>query len=491
MKKKISSIILVIFMLTAIFPTTVSAAGIFVTEIASGLEYYDIGSFSEGFAQVWKNDKTGYINKSGELVIPCMYEYAYTFSNGVARAKIDDKESYIDKYGKNIITFEYDEVGDFSDGMAWIKKGGKYGYIDTSGDLVIPMIYDAYTDDFEGVNNLALDFSEGLAALRIDGKCGFINKKGELVIPAIYDGNFWHGEWWNYLPKFHDGIVRLRKDDYSGCIDKTGKVVIPFEYYWLGNGWTGFFNAGLGIIDKYFEDNNRKCGLIDKNGNFVVPLGQYDGISDFNGALAFVMDYDIGGEYGAYIDKTGKLVTDFEYYADQWCNWYYMPSSEDMTIAQKGGKFGFLDNKGNEAVPFEYDMVEPFSDGLAYVWDRENEKSGYVDKTGKLIIQNNDYNMAHSFSDGLAWVQKDDKYGYIDSTGELVVPLIYDYAYDFNEGLAAVRKDGKWSILAIENYTPKTGDSSVIPLCFVCMIIFVLVSVKIHALCSSKTREIL
>ncbi|MCL2815240.1 MAG: WG repeat-containing protein [Oscillospiraceae bacterium] len=436
------------------FAVTVRArSDITVKEITSGLGYESIGNFSEGLAIVWQNNKSGFIDKTGKLVVPCVYDKAESFIGGIARVEIGGKCNYIGESGKFLITVEYDEVGDFSDGMAWIRKGEKYGYIDKTGELVIPMIYDFYNNEWMNV----CDFAEGLAAVSIEGKCGFIDKTGELVIPAIYDGDFWGGEWARYFPKFDDGIVRVTKDGNAGCIDKTGKVVIAFEYDWLGNSWTGFFCEGLGRIYKYDEDGNRKTGFIDKNGNVVVPLGYYDMISDFNGTLAYVEIYNQGG---AYIDKTGKLVTPFGYYADQWSEHFYAPAFEGMTIAlQKDGGFVFLDEKGSVIGP--YSEINPFSYGLAYV-NSENIH-GFIDKKGNLIIPTGDYDSVRKFYDGLSCVTKDNKSGYIDTNGEFVVPLIYDSVMDFNEGLAVGQKDGKWVILEIADYSladisPETGN---------------------------------
>jgi hypothetical protein len=48
-----------------------------------------------------------------------------------------------------------------------------------------------------------------------------------------------------------------------------------------------------------------------------------------------------------------------------------------------------------------------------------------------------EYDYVHSFSDGIAWVEKDGKYGCIDKNGKVVVvPLEYDYVHSFNDGIA-------------------------------------------------------
>jgi hypothetical protein len=47
------------------------------------------------------------------------------------------------------------------------------------------------------------------------------------------------------------------------------------------------------------------------------------------------------------------------------------------------------------------------------------DKWGYIDKTGKIVI-NPQFDYANQFSDGLAAVYIGDKYGYIDRTGKYV-----------------------------------------------------------------------
>jgi hypothetical protein len=46
--------------------------------------------------------------------------------------------------------------------------------------------------------------------------------------------------------------------------------------------------------------------------------------------------------------------------------------------------------------------------------------------------------MAYPFSDGLAVVVKDEKAGYVDKTGKMVIAPQFARAQPFSEGLAAV-----------------------------------------------------
>ena len=167
------------------------------------VSYDYTGVFSEDLAKVKKDDKWGFIDKTGRLAIPLEYDYADKFFEGLAFVIKDDKWGFIDRTGKLAIPLEYDYAGVFSEGLAKVKKDGKYGYIDKTGRFAIPLKleYD-YADNF----------FESLAVVIKDDKYGYIDKTGRLAIPLEYD----------YADKFFEGLAKIKKDDKYGYIDKTG-----------------------------------------------------------------------------------------------------------------------------------------------------------------------------------------------------------------------------------------------------------------------------
>lgn len=70
-------------------------------------KYDELYPFSEGLAAVKKNEKFGFINTKGELVIPCQYQYAGSFKDGLAcvvKDEGDNNISFIDAKGKMLHT---------------------------------------------------------------------------------------------------------------------------------------------------------------------------------------------------------------------------------------------------------------------------------------------------------------------------------------------------------------------------------------------------
>lgn len=191
---------------------------------------YDVGinPFSEGLvALLDKNQKYGFLNTSGQTVIPFKYGHAENFSEGLAAVDngsynenegyIEGKYGFIDKTGKIVIPFSYDYADSFSEGLAVVRQGewesGKWGVINKQGKVVIPLTFKSAIGKF----------SNGLASvLRSDDVYGFINTKGDLVIPYNYVLESDEGD----LPYFQNGkIMVLDRQGKTYCINTKGKKV--------------------------------------------------------------------------------------------------------------------------------------------------------------------------------------------------------------------------------------------------------------------------
>ena len=98
--------------------------------------------FTEGLALVRNGfGNYGYIDESGEVVIPCQWKWGWSFSDGLARVQdANDKWGYIDKTGKVVIPCQWKDSGSFSEGLAIVQDAdGKWWKIDKTGKVVGPM----------------------------------------------------------------------------------------------------------------------------------------------------------------------------------------------------------------------------------------------------------------------------------------------------------------------------------------------------------------
>ena len=109
-----------------------------VFTLSSSMTYGD--DFYEGMCIVYgKDGKTGYVNKTGKLVIPTKYTEGYIFFFFLTYVKVKGKNGYIDKKGKMVIKPVYDKASSFYNGLAYVEKNGKNYYIDKNGKIVIKL----------------------------------------------------------------------------------------------------------------------------------------------------------------------------------------------------------------------------------------------------------------------------------------------------------------------------------------------------------------
>jgi hypothetical protein len=71
----------------------------------------------------------------------------------------------------------------------------------------------------------------------------------------------------------------------------------------------------------------------------------------------------------------------------------------------------------------------------------------FLDTRGHIIGRKETYDVAGSFSEGLAGASIQEKCGFVDIAGELVMPAIFDLVASYHEGLCAVRIGGAWEFI--------------------------------------------
>ena len=98
-------------------------------------EYEDAEIFSEGLAPVKKDGRWRFIDHNGHDVVLLdeRFDYVNTLTDGRAMVKIGDKSGAIDKAGNLIIDARFDNMHPFSEGLAYARIGDTHGFINPSG----------------------------------------------------------------------------------------------------------------------------------------------------------------------------------------------------------------------------------------------------------------------------------------------------------------------------------------------------------------------
>ena len=109
------------------------------------IKYDGVADFSEGLAKIYLNRLYGFIDKTGEEIIPLQYsDVRYPrFVGGVAIVEMDNKYSLIDKIGNKLTDNLYDKIFDFHEDCAIAVLNKKEGAINKSGKEVIACICDS------------------------------------------------------------------------------------------------------------------------------------------------------------------------------------------------------------------------------------------------------------------------------------------------------------------------------------------------------------
>lgn len=211
------------------------------------------GAMAVSLAKVKIDEKWGFINENGDIIIEPKFDEARDFSNGFAVVVSDFKQSYINSDGKIVAKAEADSVYDFfENGLAAV--GGKF--IDKNGKIAIKRSF---------ANNGG--FSEGLApVMEENGNWGYINEKGNFIIKPKF----------RYAYEFSNGLPAVQMENMKyGLIDKRGNFVVKPKFDYIENfGENGLAIYGTGEI--VFGECIGDKGFINKNGEIVIKAQFYD-----------------------------------------------------------------------------------------------------------------------------------------------------------------------------------------------------------------------
>lgn len=288
-----------------------------------------------------------YVAYSNLLVIPPKFDHAEKFSEGLAKVRFNNQNHFINTDGDIVLTLDSESMvaGAFSDGMATVKIDGKAGYIDRQGTLVIPAKFSC---------DPVYDFSEGLALAKLHHKekWGYINKAGDWQIPPQFDNG----------GSFSQGRAKVSIGSQWGYIDSQSNWIIEAKFSEAGS-----FSESVAKVKL-----NDQWGYIDLNGDWVIPPEFLMAENFSNGVAKVVKD-----EKNYIVDKSGNITL-------------VLPNSlASLQFDDELAPWGTGERKvGNLIQPLRY---------------------GYVDTTGKIIIQPQFYH-AETFSEGFAVVQLNGHY---------------------------------------------------------------------------------
>ncbi|HZG17924.1 MAG TPA: SEL1-like repeat protein [Candidatus Bathyarchaeia archaeon] len=248
-------------------------------------EFYGFGP--ENLAVVVKAGKYGYVNQSGKIVIPLVWDDAYDF-----------------EYGSS---------------LAIVKQNDTFGLIDINGNIVIPTQY----EEIE-----ALDYSGDFTAKK-DGKWGVLDSKGDVAIPFEYDEAFEYGE------HFYHTAVKGKKN----------KKIFNKHFVYIGEfPISAVEHIGEGLILVKPHKNANHSTLYKKDGTVCTS-----GFDKINRQSTFpnLLILRKGKTHAALGIQQESLLLPYEFDALIDLHAYIESQPSNLVLAQKDGKKGIFNGDPN------------------------------------------------------------------------------------------------------------------------------------------------
>ncbi len=110
-------------------------------QIVLNSSFQDAQPFTEGYARVVSDGKTGFIGRDGTFLIPPQLNEASAFSEGVAAVRFNNRWGYVRRDdGLTVVSPVYSFAKPFRGGLGQIVVGSddmaRYGYVDADGAVV-------------------------------------------------------------------------------------------------------------------------------------------------------------------------------------------------------------------------------------------------------------------------------------------------------------------------------------------------------------------
>lgn len=408
---------------------------------------------------VYSDSKWGVIDSSGKKIIEpsyaemilipnnkeplfiCTYDVDYTNSTYKTKVLNQKNEEILKDYELVEVLDNYDNNKNiwYEDALK-VKKNNKYGLVNFAGKEILECNYD---------NIYAVKGIKNSIIVEKDGKKGLVSNDGNQIIPAEYKeikplGN-----------EYKTGYIVENEEGKFGIINYNKETVLECEYDDIKNNQS---------IQNFIVKQNEKWKVINKDKQDLLN-NEFEDIKSVDNEYAVVQKnkkygiYTINGE-----EKVDAIYNDIEH------------AFGENFIAKKDKNYGIINLNNDTILNFEYTDLEynskanfmlaskdeintqildsNFEVKLTGILSELNLEKGYMklrvdneykyynfkfeEKSNKEILETNTL-----FLD-----KKDGKYGYVDKTGKVIVEHIYDDAREQNEyGYSAIKKDGKWGAI--------------------------------------------
>jgi KWG leptospira repeat protein len=312
--------------------------------------------------------------------------------------------------GKEILPCEYDDLYSLknTDNSILIEKDGKIGLVDSTGKVIIEPQY-------KEIRGLGTDYKLGYITITEDDKYGVVDCNNQKVLENKYQ---------DIKSLTENGIYAVKENNNWELVQRNGELKLS-EGLQNVQDILGIKNGNIII-----KNTSNKVGVISSEGETILNT-VYDDVK-----FAFTGSYIIeqNGKYGIAKSKDEIVVN------PTYTTMNYISTADIIEASEDGITSNLLNSN------FEIKLtgiVTEINTNKGYIKIRQdNEEKYYNFRFEERTKQ--DINSSNT----LFLDKQNDKYGYVDKNGKVVVDYQYDDATEQNEyGYAAVQKDGKWGAI--------------------------------------------
>ncbi|MBR6750169.1 MAG: WG repeat-containing protein [Bacteroidaceae bacterium] len=266
-----------------------------------------VAGVEEGFAPVYNSSRRlNYWNVSqGELLSSAWYADGTSFQNGLAICRNKSGDYFFIDQNNKVVSPHYSYISPMKEDVYIVqsKVDNKMGLLDKYGNVVVEPIYAPIYPTTEGGLFGAFESETGLG--------GYINNKGEVVIPFRYVRG----------SSFKNGYSMVKRDSHWGVVNLQGQEIVECKWddilapqdtsvnrIWVKNADLWYcvdLKTGTLAFDKGYETMSNysrfapmlacvlvdgKAGLIDVNGDVIIPFILDNNVSVVKEAYAMLMN---------------------------------------------------------------------------------------------------------------------------------------------------------------------------------------------------------
>ncbi|HML37407.1 MAG TPA: WG repeat-containing protein [Bacillota bacterium] len=335
-------------------------SGLFAAEIGATESTAATGTTgtagASGIAEATEYDV---LDRTGTLLSKAPYtnDWLWTVSEERLRVGRDGKYGFLDLSGNEIIPLVYDDAFSFHEGLAAVCKDGKWGFIDKNGGEAIAPVYDQVDSSF----------SNGMASASLNGKWGLIDKAGNTVVPFEYD---------NHIYRSEGGYFLAEKDGKNYPLDASGKPVSG-EYTDMSQEADGRIYVSKDIngsnVSAYLDQNRTMLTGFKEFTLYPLSDELYLGEKSGDYPPGVVPPHDYSQKV-AILDSEGNRLTGFNYGNVRWSGGFW--NGFQVVTRDYYGKAGLVNRNGAEVLPTMFQDIILTRDGYAFVTVADPDTGG-------------------------------------------------------------------------------------------------------------------